>query len=232
MAAIRQQWNLINMSVRNQIFTNTFQLLGLEEFKVVSPICLACLCVMESQNDTWKHLVAQLQENVRSPNTSMWLKKASLTTLGYISQEMSEQFTNDISTEILNAVAIGVANNDLKKPAASALHNVLDSVYDFVENKVFRDQILKLIIQLTCQEEQDDAVRIKGFACLVKIADIYFDYLSEYINGLFNVIFVMDNLIYLAKYIRFQSILSRKMFLEISYKSLLAYFKNCLVYLT
>ncbi|MEN2495624.1 MAG: Importin subunit beta-1 [Marteilia pararefringens] len=192
----QNKWMCIDQQIRNKIFANTFQLLNIKQFIKVAPLCLAHLCVMEHQSTIWKDLVTQLQRNVTSQtqesgaerNTSECLKCASLIALGFITKEMHEYFDGAISFEILNAVSFGLSDSsfDTKNAAANTLYNVLDVIQEPSRDKVFRDEVLRLIIGIN-NKDNYEKIRITSYACLVKVAEILFDYLSEYIQGLFKI---------------------------------------------
>jgi len=198
MNANKQKWNQINQNTRNEIFTNTFRLLELADFKSAAPIALTYLCIMDTETNTWRQLVKTLEMNLTSQNNphddnqgsekNNILKRASLSTLGYIAQEMVLYLDSNVCLQILHAVSQGIQSPDidLRFTAATALCNVLDSVDDRVSDKDFRDQLLKLVITLQ-QDEDKEEIKEQAYVCLVKMADIYYEYLSEYIDGLFQI---------------------------------------------
>ena len=68
MNANKQKWNQINQNTRNEIFTNTFRLLELADFKSAAPIALTYLCIMDTETNTWRQLVKTLEMNLTSQN--------------------------------------------------------------------------------------------------------------------------------------------------------------------
>jgi len=186
----KERWSQITQQIRNEIFTNTFQLLGITEFSRFAPITLTYLCLMDSEANTWMQLVSTLESNItnQTNDAAMVLKQSSITTLGYIAQEMGDYLDSSVSLQILRAVSIGVQSTDsiLKLSSATALCNVLESVEDQVSNKEFRDQLLKLVLSLK-EDEKEEKMKVQSYACIAKIGEIYYDYLSEYIEFLFQI---------------------------------------------
>ncbi|MES1905584.1 MAG: hypothetical protein MHPSP_002651, partial [Paramarteilia canceri] len=163
------------------------------EFVSAAPLCLSYLCLMESDSEVWLHCISQLLLNVCQENieeSKKPLQLASLTAISYIIEQMANYIDQNLASNVLQAVSIGVVSNDaeMKNVASLALYNVLDCIDESnLESKDYRDEMLKLIIQLKNQND-DQNILTTVYGCLVKVADLYYRYMGEYIEGFYNVI--------------------------------------------
>ena len=116
--------------------------------------------------------------------------EAALTALGYICEEGVESeavgaYLEKFSTQILHAVGAGMTspNQDVQYYATNALCNSMEFIHNNMSQQEQRDYLVRLVCNVVsnCPKEE---TREKGMECLVKVADLYYQSLPNYINEL------------------------------------------------
>eukprot|EP00298_Acanthocystis_sp_HF-20_P016134 c21387_g2_i1.p1 GENE.c21387_g2_i1~~c21387_g2_i1.p1 ORF type:complete len:856 (-),score=317.86 c21387_g2_i1:49-2616(-) len=187
-----QPWNKLDPNVRLQIKGLATQALGSHSIQagksaaqVVSKIGL-----IELSSNQWPELIPLLLQNVKSTRSE--LKISSLETIGYICEEIDPAVVSGQSNNILTAVIQGMvpAEPDLavRLSATKALNNALVFVKTNFDNQLERNFIMQTICETCVASGEQSSVlsQLKLFAyeCLVKVAEYYYDYLTEYMNAI------------------------------------------------
>jgi len=77
-------------------------------------------------------------------------------------------------------------NHDVKATAIEALMNSLEFCNECFKNEQEQSYIMNTVFNAATQES-DISVQVKAMACLVRIAELYYEYLKPYIQDLFKV---------------------------------------------
>ena len=126
------------------------------------------------------------------------IKISSLECLGFTCERLSLTLPMSTSPEIfpettdriLTTIVDGIrANrpNPIRFAAAKALGNSLNFTRKNMETPVERNMIFQTICEAT--QSEDPLVREAAYECIVKIADIYYDKLQDYMQTLFQLTF-------------------------------------------
>ncbi len=137
-------------------------------------------------------------ENVTSASIDDEIKISSLECLGLTCARLPETLPMSTSPEIfpettdriLTTIVDGIrANrpNPIRFAAAKALGNSLYLARKNMETPVERNMIFQTICEAT--QSEDPLVREAAYECIVKIADIYYDKLQDYMQTLFQLTF-------------------------------------------
>ncbi|KAL0487642.1 importin subunit beta-1 [Acrasis kona] len=157
------------------------------EIRQTAAQVLAQIAGIDLPNNQWPEVVTTLLHNVQQ-NVSPYGVEASLSTLGYICEETKSLLLSQQSDLILNAVALGLAQQQperTKEVAIQALLNALEFVRANFNQNQERDQIMRIICDAT--QSQNVVVRKTAFECIVEVAHLYYATLTPYMVVLYQI---------------------------------------------
>lgn len=149
-------------------------------------ILVAKIAAIEIPQGQWTNLVDLLVRGIGQAENQN-LRQASFEALGYVCEEVDPDYLKEKSNTILNAIAVGFNKTEtdptVRLAAVVALLNSLEFVRKNFEKKEERDLIMQMVFT-ACQSDLED-VRVAAFSCLVEIGTLYYDFLSDYIQFIF-----------------------------------------------
>ncbi|XP_051130682.1 importin subunit beta-1-like [Andrographis paniculata] len=185
-----QQWLAIDSSFRSQIKNSLLNTLGssVREVSHTSAQVVAKIASTEIPRKQWPELVGVLLSNMTQLDKPASLKQATVETLGYVCEEISnEDFEQDEVNAVLTAVVQGmnVSEQDLqvRLAATKALNNALDFARTNFENEMERNYIMEVICNAALAKDVE--IRQAAFECLVSIASTYYEVLEPYMQKIF-----------------------------------------------
>jgi len=179
-------WLNLEPAIRDNIKNGVLHTLGSTlVYSRAAGVC-ACIAQIELPKNLWPQLIDILLQNTTSNNDS--LKKGTLQALGYICEELKPAVVAEKSNGILTAIVQSMreeeTNQEVKYCAAKALENALEFAKENFKRPVERDYIMSMVCGSVCSPNPD--VKVAGYECLVKIANLYYEHLPPYMQSLFN----------------------------------------------
>eukprot|EP01121_Diplochlamys_sp_Union-15-3_P013350 TRINITY_DN4134_c0_g1_i1.p1 TRINITY_DN4134_c0_g1~~TRINITY_DN4134_c0_g1_i1.p1 ORF type:complete len:855 (-),score=179.15 TRINITY_DN4134_c0_g1_i1:113-2677(-) len=185
---IIERWIKTDDVTKNMVKTAALQSLAdaSRDVRSAASQVVAKVALIEIPLGAWIDLFEKiLLPNLTNPGISDDIKQSSLETIGHICEEIDPSILASKADQILTAVVQGMRdnNNAVKYTACSALLSALEFCKKNFETPNERDFIMKVVLNVINLPEEK--LRVIGFEILVKIASLYYDYLSAYMNTLF-----------------------------------------------
>uniref|UniRef100_A0A7S1CL41 Importin N-terminal domain-containing protein n=1 Tax=Bicosoecida sp. CB-2014 TaxID=1486930 RepID=A0A7S1CL41_9STRA len=180
----KDRWASIDAGTRQSVKDLLLQCLGDEQYDVAhtAGMCIAKVAAVELPEHWWPTLIEQL---LTTPSA------IALQCLGYVCEEIEENDEEPVLSEediyrILGAIIDGLgdeATNDVKYRACQALFNSLDLARKNFDDVDQRNALMSAIGAST--QCEDERVRVAAYECVARVADLYYEYLEEYMPGLY-----------------------------------------------
>lgn len=146
---------------------------------------VASIATLDLPRGAWPDLTATLVQ-MTSPNCAATLKKAALTTIGYVCESANsgdaqlEEQMNGFLTAIVQAAQKTESDETVRLAAINALYNSLE----FVKSNFAREGERNLIMMTICEATQNtgDELQSAAFGCLAKAANLYYEYMPPYME--------------------------------------------------
>lgn len=183
---LAKRWLSIDLNARNTIKSLVVQVLSdpVEHARHTAAQVVAAIAIVELPSNEWPQLIPGLLGQM---NSNDFVKHATLECLGYIAEGIDPQVLEGSSNDILTAVCRGIRdpNVEVKLAACGALYNSLE----FCRVNFSKENERSHIMQVVCEAAISKEPRIKAASleCLVQIATLYYDYLSNYMQNIFNI---------------------------------------------
>ncbi|KAJ6822922.1 importin subunit beta-1-like [Iris pallida] len=187
---LAQRWVSVDPSIKAQIRDSLLQTLGsyVSEARHTSSQVVAKIASIEIPRREWQDLIECLLNNMNHPAATAALKQATLESLGYVCEEVSDQ---DLEQEQVNAVLTAVVqgmtqpehSSEVRLAAVKSLYNALDFAQTNFRNEMERNFIMQVVCQAAVSNESE--IRQAAFECLVSISSMYYDILEPYMDTLF-----------------------------------------------
>ncbi|WCJ28005.1 Importin subunit beta-1 [Euphorbia peplus] len=185
-----QQWMSIEISIKSQIKDLLLRTLGssAHEARHTSAQVIAKVASIEIPRKQWPELIGSLLNNMTRQDGSEVLKQATLESLGYVCEEISDQDlvqdeVNSVLTAVVQGMSLAQHGPEVRLAATKALYNALDFAQTNFENEMERNYIMKVICETALSKEPE--IRQSAFECLVSIASTYYTVLEPYMQALF-----------------------------------------------
>ncbi|RNE99671.1 putative importin beta-1 subunit [Trypanosoma rangeli] len=188
--ASEREWMALSSDVRLRVKQGVLSLLGspMKEVRNVAANIVGNLSRIELPAGEWNDLLNILLSAAESNNEQH--QEAALTAVGYVCEEGREHdnvgkalvpFTN----RILSAVVHGMSSHheDVCYYATNALCNAMEFIHDNMKQQEQRDRLLDALCT-TAKTSQTPRTREKAMESLVKVADMYYSTLPNYIECL------------------------------------------------
>eukprot|EP00286_Rhodomonas_abbreviata_P024991 CAMPEP_0181308270 /NCGR_PEP_ID=MMETSP1101-20121128/11366_1 /TAXON_ID=46948 /ORGANISM="Rhodomonas abbreviata, Strain Caron Lab Isolate" /LENGTH=898 /DNA_ID=CAMNT_0023414627 /DNA_START=90 /DNA_END=2786 /DNA_ORIENTATION=- len=200
---LANDWMNLNPDVRTAIKNNSITSLRstqrnvrLAAAQVISKIATIELPKLDNQGRCpWEELMPLLLQLVVQPEpgpAGMERKEAALHTLGYVCEEIAVLQTDCLqskSDEILTAVVAGMRVDEselsVKLAATKALSNALEFANKNFQVDAERDYVMTVICE-ACVSANDE-VKEHAYQCLGRIAELYYDKLTQYIQTILEI---------------------------------------------
>ena len=133
----------------------------------------------------WNNFIEQICNGCNISN-DLTIRIASFQTLGYFCEEINlldlSESLNQYSDTILNTINLGLGSDknlslDIRYTAMICLKNSLGFIAHIFQVENFRNLIFDMIFNNLSYDHL--SLRLNAFQCLVTIADLYYDYLTE-----------------------------------------------------
>ncbi|KEG15650.1 importin beta-1 subunit [Trypanosoma grayi] len=188
--ALEQQWMMLPPDVRVSVKQGVLASLGSPQKEVqnVAANIIGNLARIELPSGEWPDLLSILLNAAES--SSEQHQEAALTAIGYVCEEGREHDSVEaalvpFTTGILTAVLRGMNSNreEVRYYATNALCNALEFIHDNMKQQEQRDHLVDALCRAakTCQNPR---TREKAMESLVKVADMYYSTLPNYIDHL------------------------------------------------
>ncbi|RNF13750.1 putative importin beta-1 subunit [Trypanosoma conorhini] len=188
--ASEREWIGLYPDVRARVKQGVLALLGspAKEVRSVAANIIGNLSRIELPAGEWNDLLNILLCAAESNNVQH--QEAALTAVGYVCEEGREHdnvgralepFTNRILSAVLHGMRSSV--EDVCYYATNALCNSMEFIHDNMKQQGQRDQLLDALCT-TAKTSQAARTREKAMESLVKVADMYYSTLPNYIERL------------------------------------------------
>ncbi|CAK75693.1 unnamed protein product (macronuclear) [Paramecium tetraurelia] len=183
-----QGWLAIGLDVKRKIKDELLsQLISSDQnIKKSAASCLSGICAIELPRQEWPEIISVLVQNTR--HDSIEVKKAATITLGYICEALKNQKQSIEKTEsekVLYGICMGLqGEKQIKLISIRALKDSLQFMDQVLAQQQVRDHVTKLLVEQAVS--QDAEIRLAALECLIDYTKAIFDYLEQYILGLWN----------------------------------------------
>jgi importin subunit beta-1 len=189
---LEARWRVVDASVRANVKQLVLATLAStsKPVRMTAALVISNLARIELPAGEWPELMSLLLQAAQADNDTHI--EAALTTLGQICEEAAgsdplAEFLAGSSSSILTAIVANMtkSNVELRLYATRALHLSLELCTQNMSVDVERNHIVSSI--LTNTNDPDPKVRHSAVQCLVRIADVYYDKLGEFMARIFQV---------------------------------------------
>ena len=144
---------------------------------------IAAVAGLELPNKNWDSILPWLSEQITKPDNEQntTLKEASLETIGYICQDVAQEYVESYTSDVLTAIVHGMkagTNMETKLAGANAMYNSLEFIKTNFEKTQERDYIMQVICE--CTQNSEVKLQVMALQCLVEIVHLYYDYMESY----------------------------------------------------
>ncbi|EFJ44948.1 hypothetical protein VOLCADRAFT_82561 [Volvox carteri f. nagariensis] len=158
------------------------------DVRKTTALVIAKIANIDMQSKAWPALIPTLLNNMAAqPPASVGTRQATLTTFGYICEEVDESLLSPENVNmILTAVVAGMGQSeqdDVRLAAIKALTNAIHLARGNFEVETERTYLMTVVCQCTLASNQP--MRVAAFQCLQQIADNYYPKLQSYMTELY-----------------------------------------------
>eukprot|EP00043_Microstomoeca_roanoka_P027243 m.13887 g.13887 ORF g.13887 m.13887 type:complete len:879 (+) comp7447_c0_seq1:172-2808(+) len=184
----RETWMAVDESIRNHIKQCALNTLGTERsHPSTAAQVYAAVATIEVPMGAWPDAVPMLLGRLEGEGVTEDLTVSVMEGLGYLTGDITDldpdvlqPFANDILTAVIGAITAGATSAKVQTAAIRALANSIEFCRDNFNEKEERNHIMMAVCNATLSS--DAKVVETAVSCLVDIADVYYQYLSEYMN--------------------------------------------------
>lgn len=183
------QWEMLDQEIKQSVKQNVLSTLasGDKDIRKAAGLAIASICKLELPLGQWQEIISTLCQT--SSNENKFIQLASITTLGYISQEVSVKDLNESQQgEILSCFYEILSKNEdleVQQVTIAAMLNFIPYMKRFFENKEQRTLILSVIFKST--NSSDLKIRASSIQCILEIGRLYYDYIEENLSDFLSV---------------------------------------------
>ena len=150
---------------------------------------IAAMASLEIPRREWDDLLPNLSQNAEHEDFN--IRMSSLTTLGYICEEIEPEALEAQSNLILTAVIQGMrkeeTDQEVRLEGTKALLNAMPFIKKNFEQEAERNYIMETVCE-TANVTPYNSTEIKdaAFQCIVSIGENYYDHLQPYMQALYS----------------------------------------------
>lgn len=172
-----QDWELLPYELKEQIKINVLSCLGSSNHLIHKSAAssVSAIAKIDLPRGEWNSLIKTLSSAAQ--HTDINFQLTAITTLGYISQEISSQ---DISFEerqlIINTIIPAMNNSQnqaLLLQSIKSLTFLIDYLYENMKNDEFRKCLFSKLFEYI--KSSDEELALSSFQCLIDICRVYYD---------------------------------------------------------
>ncbi|KAF9115410.1 karyopherin beta [Mortierella sp. AM989] len=179
------RWVNIDAPTRDQIKALVLTTLGTPELRagIVTAQVVAAIAAIELPLGQWEDVIRLMLQNLQTTDNTN-LKQCTLQAIGFVCETIHRDILTAQANNILTAVVQGARKDEpseaVRLAAISALYNSLE----FVEENFKREGERNYIMQVVCEatQSQDVLVQIASFECLVRIMQLYYEFMPFYMQ--------------------------------------------------
>ncbi|KAK3828449.1 MAG: armadillo-type protein [Benniella sp.] len=179
------RWMNIDEPTRNQVKALVLTTLGTPDIRagVVTAQVVAAIAAIELPLGQWEDVIRIMLQNLQTTENTN-LKQCTLQAIGFVCETIHRDILTAQANNILTAVVQGARKEEpseaVRLAAISALYNSLE----FVEENFKREGERNYIMQVVCEATQssDVQVQIASFECLVRIMQLYYEFMPFYMQ--------------------------------------------------
>jgi hypothetical protein len=151
-------------------------------------LAIAKIAAIDFANGEWSGLITSLLSNMSAqPPTPAGTRQATLTTLGYLCEEVEESHLSPENVNmILTAIVAGMGateSDEARLAAITALSNAVHLARSNFEVDNERTYLMQVVCE--CTQAGNQPMRVAAFQCLQNIADSYYPKLQAYMTQLY-----------------------------------------------
>eukprot|EP00736_Rhodelphis_marinus_P009915 Rmarinus@m.18853 len=187
---LRQKWHSLEDAVKDEVKNNTTMALASPAPGAGSTaaLLLANLASFELTAGKWQELLPLLLQSVAQAD-NVPLRQSALDAIGYICEELDPQLLSNFSDQILTAVVQCMLPSEqnirIRVAATKALLNSTQFIRSNMDREAERSHIVKTTLQ--CVDPQQDELSEVALETLVKLSQLYYTKLGEFMGEFFNV---------------------------------------------
>ncbi|CAB3408559.1 unnamed protein product [Caenorhabditis bovis] len=181
-----QRWLQLAVDVREKVKENVAGTLGTEPSRPsIAAQCVAAIACAELPSNLWPKVINLLMDNVTNAASSEMLMESSLETLGYICQDIDPKVLENRSNDILTAIVHGMRKEETSVNVRLAATNALLNSLEFTHQNFANEPERNIIMQVICESTTcaDQRVRVASLQCLVRIMQLYYDFMGTYMGS-------------------------------------------------
>ncbi|KAK7198834.1 importin beta-1 subunit [Novymonas esmeraldas] len=188
--ALEERWRALPAEVRQQIKNEVLGTLGSpnRDVRTVTANIIGSLARSELPAGEWPQLMGILVGAAQSASEQH--QEAALTAIGYVCEEGRdheevEEALKPSTTDLLSAILQCMAskNEDVKFSATNALCNAMEYIHDNMDIPQQRSYLVTALCE-TAESCATARTRERAMESLVKVAELYYSTLPEYIQRL------------------------------------------------
>lgn len=191
-AAMREQkiqkYLGLDMNLRTQIKQAVLGALNanIREARTGAAQIISQIAYIELPRHMWPDLITILLSNM--DQQSDILREASLETLGFICEEIEPDILTTQANQILTAICKGIKdpNAEIKFYGCQAMYDALAFAKQNFEKENERNYIMQVLCDCAVPPEVEK-VRTTALQCIVQIASLYYEKLSQYMQKIFSI---------------------------------------------
>jgi len=180
-----ERWISMPEDLRTYTKNNVLNTLGTEGFRPSAAAqCIQLIAMAELPRGLWPELIGKVVTNVTTPGSTEIMKESSLSTIGYICQDVDSRCLEDKSNDILTAIVHGMKRDEPSTHVKLAATNAMLNSLEFTRSNFEKDSERHYIMQVVCEGTQceDIQVKVAAMQCLVKIMSLYYQYMEAYMG--------------------------------------------------
>ncbi|KAJ3338334.1 karyopherin beta [Gonapodya sp. JEL0774] len=143
---------------------------------------ISAMASIDLPRNDWPELVPKLLENMSTEK--MALRLHSLQAIGFICETIEPELLVSQANNVLTAVVQGARkeepSNEVRLAALQALYNSLEFIKANFARDGERNYIMQVVCEATVSDNQD--VQVSAYECLVRIMQLYYDYMGFYME--------------------------------------------------
>ncbi|CAI5440286.1 unnamed protein product [Caenorhabditis angaria] len=186
-----QRWLQLDEPSRQDVKQNVTGTLGTEPSRPsIAAQCVAAIACAELPHNLWPEVISRLMDNVTNQQSGEMLKESSLETLGYICHDIDSKVLEVRANDILIAIVHGMRAGETSVHVRLAATNALLNSLEFTNKNFEAEQERNIIMQVVCESTNnpDQRCKVASLQCLVRIMQLYYDYMLNYMaNALFQI---------------------------------------------
>ncbi|KAG0197142.1 karyopherin beta [Mortierella sp. GBA30] len=180
-----QRWMSIDAPTRDQIKALVLTTLGTAELRagIVTAQVVAAIAAIELPQGQWEDVIRLMLHSLQTTENTN-LKQCTLQAIGFVCESIDRDVLTAQANSILTAVVQGARKDEPSESVRLAAITALYNSLEFVEENFKREGERNYIMQVVCEatQSQDVQVQVTAFECLVRIMQLYYQWMPFYMQ--------------------------------------------------